>query len=127
MAHNMRRFVLWALIALSLSSGTVTAARWRHGTGSAPGRALIVTATPPSASLLTTDPLGTTVTTLTAHWTDNSPFTGDYLIDSASDPTVIYSLTLNADRSATLKIRAAGPGVASQGGTTQNLSVEAYQ
>lgn len=92
-----------------------------------PTRVLTITITPPNPVIPSTTPLGATVATLSAHWSDNSPFTGGYLIGPASDPTAIYAIDLNLDHTGNLKINPSGPGVGAQGGTIQDLIIEAYQ
>jgi hypothetical protein len=76
---------------------------------------------PPNPSISTATPLGSVVTTVTASWSDGTPFTGTLSFGSPySNDNATFALSGN-----NLIINPAGPGVSSDGNTTLNTTIVA--
>jgi hypothetical protein len=91
-------------------------------TPTAPTRYLTLSFSPLSPSISAAAPAGTVVTTITAAWSDGSPFTGTlgfgtpYSNDSGAFAISGNNLVINS-----------GSGVSSYGGTLQNVTITATQ
>jgi len=83
---------------------------------------------PQMPSIPADTPLGTTVATVTAAWSDGSPFTGTlgfaapYLDDGGT-----FALSCTACATANLVVHPLGLGVSGDGGSVQKVTVEAVQ
>jgi|SRR6516164_1464765 len=83
---------------------------------------------PQMPSIPADTPLGTTVATVTAAWSDGSPFTGTlgfatpYLDDGGT-----FALSCTACATANLVVNPLGRGVSGDGGSVQQVTVEAVQ
>jgi len=83
---------------------------------------------PQMPSIPADTPLGTTVATVTATWSDGSPFTGTlgfatpYLDDGGT-----FALSCTACATANLVVNPLGRGVSGDGGSVQQVTVEAVQ
>ena len=83
---------------------------------------------PQMPSIPADTPLGTTVATVTATWSDGSPFTGTlgfatpYLDDGGT-----FALSCTACATANLVVNPLGRGVSGDGGSVQKVTVEAVQ
>ena len=83
---------------------------------------------PQMPSIPADTPLGTTVATVTAAWSDGSPFTGTlgfatpYLDDGGT-----FALSCTACATANLMVNPLGRGVSGDGGSVQQVTVEAVQ
>lgn len=90
-------------------------------TGSTPY--LILSFNPPNPSISATAPAGTVVTTITAAWSDGSPFTGTLGFASPySNDQATFAIAGND-----LIINLGGSGVSADGGTIQNVTITATQ
>jgi hypothetical protein len=91
-------------------------------TPTAPTPYLTLSFNPPNPSVSATAPAGTVVTTITAAWSNGSPFTGSlgfaspYSNDNATFTISGNDLIINS-----------GPGVSADGGTLQNVTITATQ
>lgn len=74
--------------------------------GGSGGPVLVVTVTPSNPSIPASSPLGSVVATLSAAWSDGSPFTGNFQL--SSNPGNIYAVSGNK-----LIVNPTGPGVGS--------------
>jgi hypothetical protein len=84
---------------------------------------LILSCDPPSPSISSSAPLGSLVATITATWSDGSPFTGTLSFDQPySNDNGTFALLDNS-----LLIDPAGPGVSALGDTIQNVTIVATQ
>jgi hypothetical protein len=94
---------------------------------SAPTLKMVFNPTAPSIPANT--PSGTTVATVMASWSDGSPFTGSFNMTQPpyADDGHAFSLSCTACASANVIVNPGGPGVGGDGGTTQNITVQAVQ
>jgi hypothetical protein len=79
---------------------------------------LLLSFNPPNPSISTTAPAGTVVTTITAAWSNGSPFTGSIALTSSDNGT--FALSGN-------NLITTGTGLSADGGTVQNVTVTATQ
>jgi hypothetical protein len=78
---------------------------------------------PPNPSILSVAPLGSAVATITANWSDGTPFTGTLSFGPPySNASGTFAILGNS-----LIIDPAGPGVSADGNTTLNVTVVATQ
>jgi hypothetical protein len=78
---------------------------------------------PPNPSISATAPTGTVVTTITAKWSNGSPFTGTLGFASPySNDNGTFAISGND-----LIIDPAGPGISADGGTVRNVTITAIQ
>jgi hypothetical protein len=78
---------------------------------------------PPNPSISSSAPLGTAVGTITASWSDGSPFTGTLSFGAPySNDNGTFAILDNS-----LIIDPAGPGVSALGDTAQNVTIVATQ
>ncbi len=78
---------------------------------------------PPNPSIPTSTPLGAVITTVTATWSDGTPFAGTLSFGSPySNSSGTFALSGNS-----LIINPAGPGVSSAGNTTLDTTIAATQ
>jgi hypothetical protein len=78
----------------------------------------------PSPSIPANAASGTTVATVTTTWTDGSPFTGTLNLNQGPYADDSHTFALSGNK---IVINPSGPGVGADGGTTQNITVEAVQ
>lgn len=90
-------------------------------TPSAP--ALQMTFNPTMPSIPSSTPSGTTVATVVVTWTNGAPFTGT-LAFAAPNGDDNHTFALSGSN---IIINPSGPGVGADGGTTQNITVQAMQ
>jgi hypothetical protein len=89
--------------------------------GQAP--ALSLSFEPPNPSIPNTTPLGATVATIIATWSNGKPFTGTLGFGSPySDSGGVFAISGNS-----LIINPSGPGVGAAGGTVEHLTIIATQ
>ena len=95
---------------------------------SRPAPTLDFTVTPPDPSIPDDTVLGATVATLQGVWSDGKPFTGGYVFVSPNfDDGGIYAITMNLDHSGNLIINPDGPGVSGEGGSIDDVTIEAWE
>lgn len=92
-------------------------------TGPTPPPRLTLSFNPPSPNVSPNSPAGTVVTTITAAWSDGTPFTGtlDFGPPYYNDGRT-FAISGNK-----LIINPAGPGVSALGGTQRNVTITATQ
>jgi hypothetical protein len=88
----------------------------------APPPVLSLSFEPPSPSIPSTTPLGATVATIIATWSNGQPFTGQISIPN-STPAGVFAISNNN----TLIISTSGPGVSAAGGTVEQVTIKATQ
>lgn len=89
----------------------------------APARYLSLTFNPPNPSISSNTPLGATVATIGASWSDGSPFTGTLSFGSPySNDQGTFAISGNS-----LIVDPKGPGVAGGANTTRNVTIVATQ
>jgi hypothetical protein len=92
-------------------------------TPTAPTPCLTLSFNPPNPTISTTTPVGTVVATMTAPWSNGSPFTGTFGFASPySNDQGTFAISGNS-----LIIAPAGPGVSGDGGRLQNVTITAMQ
>ena len=97
-------------------------------TGGSAGRTLTLTFNPQMPSVQDTVPLGTVIATVTAAWSDGSPFTGTLGFGSPyADDGGTFALSCQSCATANIVVRQTGPGLMDDGGTVQNITVVATQ
>ena len=79
---------------------------------------LLLSFNPPTPSISATAPAGTVVTTITAAWSNGSPFTGTIALTSSDNGT--FALSGN-------NLITTGTGLSADSGTVQNVTVTAIQ
>jgi hypothetical protein len=92
-------------------------------TPTAPAPKLMLSFDPPNPSITSSTPLGSVVATITASWSDGSPFTG--ILSFAppySNDQGTFAILGN-----TLIVNPLGSGVSADGNTTQNVTILATQ
>jgi hypothetical protein len=78
---------------------------------------------PTNPSIASSAPKGSVVTTITASWSDTSPFTATLSFGPPySNDNVTFAISGN-----NLIVNPAGPGVSADAGTTQNVTIVATQ
>jgi hypothetical protein len=78
---------------------------------------------PPNPSITSSAPLGSVVATITASWSDGSPFTGTLsFAPPYSNDQGTFAILGN-----TLIVNPLGPGLSANGNTTQNVTILATQ
>ena len=94
----------------------------------APPPTLTLTVSPYAASVPSTDPLGAVVATVTAAWSNGSQFTGTInFVAPYNDDGGTFALSCTQCATANLIISPLGMGVSGDGGTVQNVTLEASQ
>jgi hypothetical protein len=88
----------------------------------APPPVLSLTFEPPNPSIPNTTPLGATVATVIATWSNGQPFTGTISVTN-STPAGVFTIINNNS----LIISPSGPGVSAAGGTVEQVTVVATQ
>ena len=84
---------------------------------------LVLGFNPPNPSITSTTPLGSVVTTITASWSDGSPFTGTlYFGPPYSNDQGVFAISGND-----LIIDPSGPGIAADANTVLNVTIVATQ
>jgi hypothetical protein len=84
---------------------------------------LSVSVNPTNPTTAASAPLGTVVATVTASWSDGSPFTGTLTFGSPySNDNATFAISGN-----NLIINPAGPGVSADANTVQNVTIVATQ
>jgi hypothetical protein len=116
----------------SSQSGTISGIRFYRGATSPLGYVarlysqspvLNLSFQPPNPSITSTTPSGTMVATIVGAWSDGSPFTGTFsFAQPYSNDGGVFALSGNQ-----LIINPSGPGVGSDAGTVQNVTVVATQ
>jgi hypothetical protein len=97
-------------------------------TPSAQAPTLSLSMNPSSPSIPSTTPLGATVATVTASWSDGSMFTGTYgFATPYNNDAGVFALSAASGASVNLIVNPSGPGVSGDPNTTQNISLEATQ
>ena len=92
-------------------------------TPNAPAPSLTLTFNPPSPSVPSNAPAGTSIATITATSTDGTPFTGTLSFGPPySNDNATFAISGNQ-----LIVNPAGPGLSADGGTTQNVTITATQ
>jgi hypothetical protein len=92
-------------------------------TATTPTPYLTLSFNPPKPSISATAPAGTVVATISAAWSDGGPFTGNLSFGAPySNDQGRFAISGN-----NLIISSSGPGVSADGGTTQNVTVQAIQ
>jgi hypothetical protein len=135
--------LLWAQPALAQSPNgilQIPAGTWTSGLPSWLNSPPPPPPSPPSAATLTltvnpqmpsipeNSPIGTVVATLTATWSDGSPFTGALMFGTGyGDDGGTFALSCTQCSRANLLISPAGKGVLGDGGTVQRVTVVATQ
>ena len=114
-----------ATVTLAVTADNEATARVHHHL---PPPNLTLSFVPQMPSIPADTPLGTTVATVTATWSDGSPFTGTlgfatpYLDDGGT-----FALSCTACATANLVVNPLGRGVSGDGGSVQQVTVEAVQ
>jgi hypothetical protein len=94
----------------------------------APPPTLTLTVSPYGLSVPSTDPLGAVVATVTAAWSNGSQFTGTInFVAPYNDDGGTFALSCTQCATANLIISPLGMGVSGDGGTVQNVTLEASQ
>jgi hypothetical protein len=89
----------------------------------APAPLLNLSFNPPNPSIPTNAPLGSVVATITASWSDGSPFTGTLsFAPPYSNDQGVFSISGN-----NLIVNPVGPGLSSNGDTMQSVTIVATQ
>jgi hypothetical protein len=84
---------------------------------------LQISVNPSNPSIASSAPLGSAVATITATWSDGSPFTGTLSFGAPySNDNATFAISGN-----NLIINPAGPGVSGDANTTQNVTIVATQ
>ena len=84
---------------------------------------LSVSLNPANPTIAASAPLGSAVATVTAGWSDGTPFTGTLTFGAPySNDNATFAISGN-----NLVINPAGPGVSGYAGTTQNVTIVAAQ
>jgi hypothetical protein len=84
---------------------------------------LTLTFNPPNPSIASNAPAGTVVATITASWSDGSPFTGTFSFGPPdSNDGAAFAISGNQ-----LIVNPSGPGLSGDGNTTQNVTIVAAQ
>jgi Domain of unknown function (DUF4082) len=92
-------------------------------TPAVPAPYLSLSFNPPSPSIPSTTPLGSSVAKITATWSDGTPFSGTLSFGPPySSANATFAISGN-----NLIINPAGPGVSADGGTTLNTTIVATQ
>jgi hypothetical protein len=92
-------------------------------TPAAPTRYLILTFNPPRPSIPSDTPLGATVATIVASWSDGSPFTGTFSFGLPySNDQGTFAISGNS-----LIVNPSGPGLSSDANTTRYVTIVATQ
>lgn len=92
-------------------------------TPSAPPPYLTLSFNPPNPTIASNTPAGTVVATIAATWSNGTPFTGTLSFGPPnSNDNATFAISGNS-----LIVNSAGPGVAADSGTTQNVTVVATQ
>jgi hypothetical protein len=92
-------------------------------TPAAPTRYLVLTFNPPNPTITNSTPLGATVATINASWSDDGPFTGTLSFGPPySNDQGIFAISGNS-----LIVNPQGPGVSGDANTTQYVTIIATQ
>ena len=93
-----------------------------------PSPTLTLTFNPQMPSVQDTIPLGTVIATVTAAWSNGSPFTGTLMFGSPyTDDGGTFALSCQSCATANIVVSPTGLGLMSDGGTVQNITVVASQ
>jgi len=93
-----------------------------------PPATLTLTFNPQTPSLPNTSPLGTVVATVTAAWSNGSPFTGTLAFGQPyADDGGTFALSCGQCATAQIVLSPAGLGIMGDGGTVQNITIVATQ
>jgi hypothetical protein len=87
------------------------------------GASLVLNFNPPNPSIPANTPLGSVVATVTANWSDGSPFTGTLsFAQPYSNDQGVFAISGN-----NLIINPSGPGLSADANTVQNVTIVATQ
>jgi hypothetical protein len=93
-----------------------------------PSPTLTLTFNPQMPSVQDTVPLGTVIVTVTAAWSDGSPFTGTLAFGSPyADDGGTFALSCQSCATANIVVSPTGLGLMGDGGTVQEITVVAAQ
>jgi hypothetical protein len=89
----------------------------------APAPYLTLSFNPPNPTVASNAPVGTVIATITASWSNGSPFTGTLSFGPPnSNDNATFAISGNQ-----LIVNPVGPGLSHDGGTTQNVTIVASQ
>jgi hypothetical protein len=93
-----------------------------------PSPTLTLTFNPQMPSVQDTVPLGTVIASVTAAWSDGSPFTGTLMFGSPyADDGGTFALSCQSCATANIVVSPTGLGLMGDGGTVQDITVVASQ
>ena len=119
--------VVSAALLLLASPAWALSSHRHHGTPP-PSPALTLTFNPQMPSVQDTVPLGTVIATVTAAWSDGSPFTGTLTFGSPyADDGGTFALSCQSCATANIVVSPTGLGLKGDAGTVQQITVVATQ
>jgi hypothetical protein len=122
--------VVSAVLLLLAAPAWAQSSHGHHHTPSpsSPSPTLTLTFNPQMPSVRDTVPLGTVIATVTAAWSDGSPFTGTLAFGSPyADDGGTFALSCQSCATANIVVSPTGLGLMGDGGTVQEITVVAAQ